>query len=1092
MRFGASDAGARITQIYEQLYNRAPDAAGLAFWTDAIANGGMTMADAAIQILHGAQGADAGLAALRQSAVEAFTAQVAKTGVAYDGYAAIEAARVLVKAVGANASAADIDAMIKATAKLVDIAHDNPKVVDAIAVGTTLEKLFDTARGRSEPVNLVKTLADVAEAAAGNPATLESLLRGGGMDKVLQVMPANATLGNVVDALASGGLPAAIEVVYPSAPSAPSTPAKPLALAFHGVSEGANDLHLHDNVTNVASAEVEFSFSRALTSKQSAEWSTDGGATWHTDGIEVMAKDRIVVIHELDLTGHGLHQPRTPLPVDVTTTVQVRVVEGGKVVATASQDIVYDGYVATPSVEFDTSKTHQEMVPDGAIVTGNPAFTVGRIEDGARVEYLVAGNGANAGSWTGTKPTLHEGDNTFTVRQTDVAGNVDEREVTVKLDTMGPSTIAGLALEKDTGTSDGDKLTNAAKVKITGLDTHTDTAWEYSLDQGAHWIDGDVNDGSGSALLDLSRQEDGALKVWVRQYDAAGNLGTTVTLLDFTLDTKAPQVTFTFDGVEGNADATKPGTTTLASADVTFKFSGALDTGDVVQWRTGSGDWKAVDAADIGQDTVTIHDLDLSNTDPTVQVRVGDAAGNFTDAVGQKIDGPYDLKPLDVKAVASGMELKVNVEGTIVLNDGRNVTTLALSQDVNPIAGAIGVGAQQTYVEGFVAIKNTQIFDSAVAFYGLGTAGNDNVRGITAWGFGGDDVLKGDARSADHLYGGDGNDTLEGMGGADLLNGGAGNDVFVFSNGNSVNGATPGAKSATIADFEGNGVDQIVFKSTTWTDAAMTASATLFTSFADLLQDAQAKLGVPGGAKVYAGQLGADTYVFAKTVSNDAAYVDGVDTMVKLAKFFIGDLSEAGIKGVASVSSTGTDSFVFDGSFAGDSRGSTPVYVLGTAQADRIVGGSGDDLLAGGKGGDLIVLSGGTDTLVYDSPADSHLAAAGANAQVQPYDTVVRAGGADVQAVKFAFGGDLLGVRKVDADVSQGDLMHNLDAAYRAAATSRYDALLVESTDASYLVVNNGDNVIDANDYVVKIVGNGSIAMDDDGHAVFTFASRQH
>ena len=65
--------------------------------------------------------------------------------------------------------------------------------------------------------------------------------------------------------------------------------------------------------------------------------------------------------------------------------------------------------------------------------------------------------------------------------------------------------------------------------------------------------------------------------------------------------------------------------------------------------------------------------------------------------------------------------------------------------------------------------------------------------------------------------------------------------------------------------------------------------------------------------------------------------------------------------------------------------------------------------------------------------------------------------------------------------------MHNLDAAYRGAATSRYDALLVESTEASYLVVNNGDNVIDENDYVVKIVGNGTIAMDNDGHAVFTF-----
>ena len=282
IRFGGADTEARIAQIYQNLFKRAPDSDGLAFWTKAIAQGDMSMADAALYIARGAQQADAGLLALREQAVERFTAKVAASGVAYDGYAAIEAARVLVKAVGPQASAADIDAMVEATARLVDIAHDKPNVVTAIATGTTLVALFDTARGRSEPVDLVLALADVAQAAAGDPATLESLLRGGGMAKVLQVMPQKATLHDVVEALASGGLPAAVEVVYPS--SQGTSPVTPLRLAFLGVQHDEGDAQPHDNVTNVEEARIEFSHSgRALAGGERYEFSLDGNA-WTSDG----------------------------------------------------------------------------------------------------------------------------------------------------------------------------------------------------------------------------------------------------------------------------------------------------------------------------------------------------------------------------------------------------------------------------------------------------------------------------------------------------------------------------------------------------------------------------------------------------------------------------------------------------------------------------------------------------------------------------------------------------------------------------------------------------------------------------------------
>ena len=99
VRFSSQDTAGRISQIYQQLFNREPDQGGLDFWVDAISQGRMSVADAAIEIQKGARGADRDLSSLRQQVAESFSAQVGAGTAGYDGYAAIEAARVLVKAI---------------------------------------------------------------------------------------------------------------------------------------------------------------------------------------------------------------------------------------------------------------------------------------------------------------------------------------------------------------------------------------------------------------------------------------------------------------------------------------------------------------------------------------------------------------------------------------------------------------------------------------------------------------------------------------------------------------------------------------------------------------------------------------------------------------------------------------------------------------------------------------------------------------------------------------------------------------------------------------------------------------------------------
>ncbi|QOY93840.1 DUF4214 domain-containing protein [Massilia sp. UMI-21] len=595
VRFSTNSAVSRITQIYEQLFNRAPDAAGLAFWTEAVESGRASLADVSLEILKGARGSDYTLSDMRQKAADLFTATVEAGSTQYSGYASIEAARVLVRAVTPGATQDDLDALVKAAVSFADTATRNPQVVEAIATGSTLLGLFDTARGKGDPVALAQALADTAKAAAGDPVTLESLLRGGGMDKVLKVMPAEATLKDVVAALAEGGLPAAVDVVYPPEPpvAVVPTPTLPaLSLSFESVAHDIGDANPADHVTNVRIADVSFSYSRALASGQQFEYSTDG-QNWHRDGLEMSASGRFVTIKGLDL-GAGAPVGGTILPRsvsspdagssasvssvshdDLQTVVSLRVVEaGGAPVATTSTAIVYDSHVATPYVMFDTMQA-DPLLGAGNDITNVPSFTLGGIEAGAKVEYLADAAPAMPGfimvldpvsgllipmpvptfppatlpAWTAEKPVLHEGANSFTVRQTDVAGNVSEtHRVQVVLDTQAPAGTPRIALVEDDGASPTDGITSVARLAITGLEPAGGIGWEYSLDDGATWTFGAVNDGSGQAELDLSAMGHENRTVLVRQRDAAGNVGQASDALSFTISAEAPKPAFVLGG----------------------------------------------------------------------------------------------------------------------------------------------------------------------------------------------------------------------------------------------------------------------------------------------------------------------------------------------------------------------------------------------------------------------------------------------------------------------------------------------------------------------------------------------------------------
>lgn len=549
VRYGSDTVNERISEIYQALFNRAPDSVGLAYWSNVVSQGHASVADVAVAIMGGAQGIDKALTTLRQTAVDAFTAQVEASGSQYSGYASVEAARILVRAVTVDTATGDIDTLVKAAVSFADTATKTPQVVDAIATGTTLLALFDTTRGKGDPVALAQTLADTAKAAAGNPVTLESLLRGGGMDQVLKVMPASASLKDVVAALAKGGLPAAIDVVYPPTPvvTAPA-PTFNLKLAFEHVTQDDFD-QTDDNVTNQSAADVTFSYTgRDLRAGQHFEYSLDG-KNWIDTNIDVDADTNTVVLKQVQL---GYQFPTLTMPgsdsamfmmappPEQVTTIALRAVDtNGTTTTPVTQTIVFDGYTLAPYVTLAKDSYHGELGGNNDLVTNDGTLNLEYVEAGAMVEYHVQqqvgrvnANDASAPDvWT-TQPALHEGLNVVEMRVTDLAGNRNYQQITFTLDTQAPDTPA-IALHN--GPSNGS--TTSGVIDITGLEQNTDTAWEYSTDKGKTWTYGDTNDGSGADTLELT--DIGNYSVLVRQYDVAGNVSARTAALDFTIEAPA-------------------------------------------------------------------------------------------------------------------------------------------------------------------------------------------------------------------------------------------------------------------------------------------------------------------------------------------------------------------------------------------------------------------------------------------------------------------------------------------------------------------------------------------------------------------------
>ena len=309
--------------------------------------------------------------------------------------------------------------------------------------------------------------------------------------------------------------------------------------------------------------------------------------------------------------------------------VEVRQTDRAGNTAMTQFDYTVDKSVAEPVVALvnDTGVAGDRVTREGALnVTG--------IEAGATWEYRIGTGDWTAGSGNGIAVAALnvEGNHHVEVRQTDRAGNTATRQFDFTVDRSADAPIVGLT--NDSGHSSSDRITNDARVRVSGLEAGA--TWAYSRD-GLTWTAG-----TGDSIAASEFSGDGDKRVLVRQTDAAGNTSASTELL-FTLDSRiaAPGLTpgspirdyyAAWPGLSGTPGAqlySNGGLNAEGRIDVSLEAGSrwfySLNGGQ--DWQEGSG--TAFRASTLK--TQGTHEL---------QVRQIDVAGN--ESVVQRIEFDYD------------------------------------------------------------------------------------------------------------------------------------------------------------------------------------------------------------------------------------------------------------------------------------------------------------------------------------------------------------------------------------------------------------------------------------------------------------------
>lgn len=183
-RFAGQNNVQIVTSIYQSLYNRAPEAAGLNFFVDALNKGTLSINNIAIAILDGAQGSDKTIVTNKIAAADAFT-KALDTAIEIGSYA------------GNTAAAAGV-------AFLKPVNESPNSIPNTAAVDAAILNIVNTTGGTSPVagVNVVLTTADDTVGTNQANPSFKSTTGDDTITAVAAALPADHTInaGDSIDA----------------------------------------------------------------------------------------------------------------------------------------------------------------------------------------------------------------------------------------------------------------------------------------------------------------------------------------------------------------------------------------------------------------------------------------------------------------------------------------------------------------------------------------------------------------------------------------------------------------------------------------------------------------------------------------------------------------------------------------------------------------------------------------------------------------------------------------------------------------------------------------------------------------------------
>jgi large repetitive protein len=401
-----------------------------------------------------------------------------------------------------------------------------------------------------------------------------------------------------------------------------------------GIGEAGTTITVYDNGTKIGITKVD----------ANGNWSfTPGNAL--TNGSHTLTTTAT------DAAGHT-----SPPSAGITI-----VVDTAAPTAPVISSVIDDIAPATGSVSSGGSTNDQRPQFTGTAEAGS---SVTLYDNGIAIGNVTA---ASDGSWSFTPSVnLSEGSHQFTVRATDVAGNISPASpvFTVVVDLTTPATPSAFVVNDEVGTLRGvvsaGQTTDASQPRLSGRGDPGSTIiiYDKGVEVGRETV---ASNGIWSVSPDSPLSE-GAHSVTVREIDAAGNESGLSQPINFIVDTIAPGqpvITLNPAGTQITGSAEPNSTIVITSGAGTQIGSGVAD---------GSGNF-------------TINLTPAQNNGQTISVIASDAAGNPSI--------PATTVAVDTIAPPTPDDLTVADDGTSVSGTAEPGSTVTVK---GPDGSVIGTG----------------------------------------------------------------------------------------------------------------------------------------------------------------------------------------------------------------------------------------------------------------------------------------------------------------------------------------------------------------------------------------------------------------